>query len=74
MKPNAKYYKDALYDMLDYDEKKHGSYDNYYSIISKSVDETIKFYEENYDFDDDEFDFEVFESDLINDARQALVQ
>lgn len=74
MKPNKKYYTEIISEELEpyYDEKKHGSIENFTNIISKSIDETIKFYSENFDFDDEEFDTEVFESDLITDAKKSV--
>lgn len=75
MKPNKKYYTEIISEELEpyYDEKKHGSIGNFTNIISKSIDKTIKFYSENFDFEDDDFDMEVFESDLINDAKKVII-
>jgi len=74
MKKNEKYYTSVISEKLApyYDEKKHGSPDNFIDIISESVKRTIDYYEANFDFDDDDFDNEIFESDLLSDAKNAL--
>lgn len=74
MKPNKKYYTEIISEKLDpyYNEKKHGSIENFINIISKSIDKTVNFYLETYDIDEDDFDNEVFESDLLSDAKKAI--
>lgn len=49
------------------------------SVIKKSVDHTIKWYKDFFEFDefsdedeDEGIDMEVFESDLLSDAKKAL--
>ena len=74
MKKKINYYTEIVSEALApyYDESKHGSADNFMDIISESVKKTIEYYEANFDFDDDDFDYEVFESDLINDAKHMI--
>jgi len=74
MKHNRDLYTEIVSEELSelYDERKHGSPENFVKLISESVDRTIAFYEENYDFDDDDFDMEVFQSDLVSDAKKSL--
>ena len=73
-KINKNFYTEVISEELEpyYDEKKHGSVDNFIDIISKSIDETVNFYLETYDIDEDDFDNEVFESDLLSDAKKAI--
>lgn len=73
MKLNEKYYTEVVSEELSdyYDKKKYGTPENFCEIVGKSVKETIKFYTENFDLDED-FDSEVFVSDLISDAKKAL--
>lgn len=76
MKLNEKYYSEIVLEKIGdyYDKEKHGSMKKFIKTVEKSVKETIKFYEENFDIDDDDdFDIEIFESDLISDAKKAIL-
>ena len=76
MKNNKEHYTEVISERLApyFDKEKHGSVDNFVNIISESVKKTFEFYEENFDLEDDDFDNEVFESDLIEDAKNAVIQ
>lgn len=39
-------------------------------LIRESIDETVKYYDDTFDFED--IDWEVFESDMIADAKKKL--
>ena len=71
---DKKHYVEAVSEALSqyYEPERHGTPEAFIEIVSKSVENTIAFYDENYDFEDDEFDWEVFRSDLLSDARKAL--
>lgn len=74
MKINRKYYTEIVAEELEpyYNEKKHGSFEHFVEIISESISKTIEFYEDTYDFEDEEFDLDVFNSDVLNDAKRAV--
>lgn len=70
MKMSKAYYVATIADMVDYDEEKWETPDKFMSIIEESVNETFKYYDDNFDGEID--DFEVFENDLLKDAKIAL--
>lgn len=70
MKMSKAYYVATIADMVGYDEEKWETPDKFMSIIEESVNETFKYYDDNFDGEID--DFEVFENDLLKDAKIAL--
>lgn len=70
MKMSKAYYVATIADMVGYDQEKWETPDKFMSIIEESVNETFKYYDDNFDGEID--DFEVFENDLLKDAKIAL--
>ena len=80
MKIDVLYYTELASEYLEeyYDEEKHGSWENFFNLIEESVKKTVDDYKKlgedcaTCDFDDDEFDSEIFGSDVLADAKRAL--